>query len=150
MNVVHRIENWGDSHHPRVLDIVRIALGAFLLLKGIAFMQNTEYLKAIIIDQDVINLSNGLLMALVYYVAFAHMVGGVLIGVGILTRFGCIIQIPIVVGAILLSGIFEDAVNYMVWPSVAALIALVIFLILGSGPWSLDRYLGGLGSSSEE
>jgi len=141
MNVVHRIETWGNTHHPKFLDIVRIALGAFLLLKGISFMNNTEYLKQLITDQNIVDFSGGLLMALVYYVAFSHMVGGILIGVGILTRFGCIIQIPIVVGAIFLSGIFQDAINYMVWPSVAALAALIIFLILGSGPWSLDRYL---------
>lgn len=141
MNVVHRIENWGDTHHPKFIDVIRIALGAFLLWKGIAFMGNTEYLKQLITDQTVIDVSPGLLMSLVYYVTFAHMVGGILIGVGILTRFGCIIQIPIVLGAIFLSGIFQDAINYMVWPSVAALAALVLFLILGSGPLSLDRYL---------
>jgi len=141
MNVVHRIENWGDTHHPKFIDIVRIVLGAFLLWKGISFMENTEYLKQLITDQTVIDVSPAILMSLVYYVMFAHMVGGILIGVGILTRFGCILQIPIVLGAIFLSGIFQDAINYMVWPSVAALAALVIFLILGSGPWSLDRYL---------
>jgi len=141
MNVVHRIESWGDTHHPKFIDVIRIALGAFLLWKGIAFMGNTEYLKQLITDQTVIDISPGLLMSLVYYVTFAHMVGGILIGVGILTRFGCIIQIPIVLGAIFLSGIFQDAINYMVWPSVAALAALVLFLILGSGPLSLDRYL---------
>jgi len=144
MNMVHRIENWGDAHHPKFLDIVRVALGAFLLFKGIAFMENTEYLKGLIADQNVINISNGILMALVYYVTFAHMVGGILIGLGVLTRFGCIIQIPIVICAIFLSGIFEDAINYMVWPSVAALAALIVFLLLGSGPWSLDRFLGGV------
>ena len=147
MNLVHRIENWGDTHHPKIIDIVRIALGGFLLFKGIAFMNNTEYLKALIENQNTVDISPGVLMALVYYVTFAHMVGGILIGLGILTRFGCIIQIPIVLGAIFLSGIFQDAINYMVWPSVAALVALVIFLVLGSGPWSLDRYF--LHSSEE-
>jgi uncharacterized membrane protein YphA (DoxX/SURF4 family) len=141
MNLVHRIEGWGDSHHPKFLDIVRIVLGAFLLWKGISFMNNTEYLKELITNQTVVDISPGLLMALVYYVTFAHMVGGILIGVGILTRFGCILQIPIVLGAIFFSGIFQDAINYMVWPSVAALAALVLFLILGSGPLSLDKYL---------
>ena len=141
MNVVHRIETWGDTHHPKFIDVIRFALGAFLLLKGISFMNNTEYLKQLITDQNIVDFSGGLLMALVYYVAFAHMVGGVLIAVGILTRFGCIIQIPIVAGAIFLSGFFQDAINYMVWPSLLALAALVLFLIIGSGPWSLDRYL---------
>lgn len=141
MNLVHRIENWGDTHHPKFIDVIRIALGAFLLFKGISFMQNTEYLKGLIENQDIGNISPGILMGLVYYVTFAHMVGGILIALGILTRFGCIIQIPIVVGAILLSGVFQDAINYMVWPSIAALAALVMFAILGSGPLSLDRYL---------
>jgi putative oxidoreductase len=141
MNMVHRIESWGDSHHPKVIDIVRIALGGFLLFKGIAFMDNTEYLKELITQQDVINVSPGILIALVYYVTFAHMVGGILIGLGILTRFGCIIQIPIVLGAVFLTGIFQDPINGMVWPSIVALAALVMFLILGSGPLSLDRYL---------
>ncbi|HEY8930802.1 MAG TPA: DoxX family protein [Mucilaginibacter sp.] len=140
MNVVHRIENWGDTHHPKVLDIIRVALGAFLLFKGIAFMENMEYLKELIKAQNYVDLSEGLLNAAVYYVIFSHLVGGVLIGVGIWTRFGCIIQIPIVLGAVFLTGIFQDPINAMAWPSIAALAALLMFLILGSGPLSLDRY----------
>ena len=30
MNFLHRIQHWGDSHHPKWLDIVRIILGIFL------------------------------------------------------------------------------------------------------------------------
>ena len=141
MNLVHKIENWGDTHHPKILDLVRIALGVFLLLKGIAFMDNTAYLKSLIDDQNVIDLSPTLLMILVYYVTFAHMVGGILIAVGILTRLGCIIQIPIVLGAVFLTGIFQEPINAMAWPSITALILLILFLILGSGPISLDNYL---------
>jgi uncharacterized membrane protein YphA (DoxX/SURF4 family) len=141
MNLVHKIENWGDTHHPKILDVVRIALGVFLLLKGIAFMDNTAYLKSLIDDQNVVDLSPTLLMILVYYVTFAHMVGGILIAVGILTRLGCIIQIPIVLGAVFLTSIFQEPINAMAWPSITALILLVLFLILGSGPISLDRYL---------
>ncbi len=68
MNLVHKIEHWGDTHHPKMLDLVRVALGVFLLLKGIAFMENTAYLEHLIDSQDVVNLSPGLLMVLVYYV----------------------------------------------------------------------------------
>ncbi len=141
MNLVHKIESWGDSHHPKFLDIIRIALGAFLLLKGIAFMENTEYLKELIQNQSVINVSNGLLLALVYYVTFAHMVGGILIILGILTRFASIIQIPIVLGAVFLTGIFKEPINAEAWPSIVALVLLVMFTIIGSGPLSLDKYL---------
>ena len=48
MNVIHRIEKWGDTHHPRFLDIIRILLGVFLLLKGLGFMNNTANLKTLI------------------------------------------------------------------------------------------------------
>jgi uncharacterized membrane protein YphA (DoxX/SURF4 family) len=143
MNLVHKIEHWGDTHHPKFLDLVRIALGVFLLLKGIAFMDNTAYLRSLIESQDFVILSPDVLMILVYYVTFAHMVGGILIALGILTRLGSIIQIPIVLGAVFLTGtdIFREPINTLAWPSYIALVLLVIFTILGSGPISLDKYL---------
>src|ERR1700744_6016728 len=100
MNMVHKIEAWGDGHHPVVWDVLRIALGIFLLLKGVAFMQNTADLKALIESQNMIDFSSGMLVAMVYYVTFAHMVGGIMITLGILTRLSSIIQIPIIFGAV--------------------------------------------------
>ena len=143
MDLVHKIEKWRDSHHPKFLDIIRVALGIFLLLKGLAFMENSAYLKDMIANQNVVAISPGLLMALVYYVTFAHMVGGVLIAMGTLTRFASIIQIPIVLAAVFLTDIFQSPINTMAWPSIVALILLVLFTIIGSGPLSLDRYLSG-------
>jgi putative oxidoreductase len=141
MNMVHKIERWGDSHHPMVLDLIRIALGVFLLLKGLAFLENSAYLKEMIENQNVVAISSGLLMTLVYYVTFAHLVGGALIAMGILTRFASIIQIPILVAAIFLTDFFQSPINSLVWPSITALALLVLFTIIGSGPLSLDRYL---------
>ncbi|SEP03202.1 DoxX family protein [Mucilaginibacter sp. OK283] len=143
MNVVHKIEHWGDTHHPKILDLIRVALGVFLLLKGIAFMENTAYLRDLIDSQDIVDLSPGVLMVLVYYVTFAHMIGGILITLGIFTRLASLIQIPIVLGAVFVTGIFREPINALEWPSVIALILLSVFTILGSGPISLDRYLEG-------
>ena len=139
--MVHKIERWGDSHHPIALDIIRIALGIFLLLKGMAFMDNTTYLQDLIENQNVVFISPWVLMALVYYVTFAHLVGGVLIAMGTLTRFACIIQIPIVLAAVFLTNIFQETINTMAWPSIVALVLLALFAVIGSGPLSLDRYL---------
>jgi len=144
MNRVHKIERWGDAHHPKVFDLVRIALGIFLLLKGLAFMNNTAYLKELIENQQAIHFSPDILMALVYYVTFAHLVGGTLIALGTLTRLACIIQIPIVFAAVFLTGIFQEPINALLWPSVVALALLALFMVIGSGPWSLDRYLANL------
>jgi putative oxidoreductase len=141
MNVVHKIEQWGDNHHPMFFDLIRIALGVFLLLKGLAFMENSAYLKDMIENQNVVAISSGLLMTIVYYVTFAHLVGGALIALGILTRFACIIQIPIVLAAVFLTDLFQSAINTVAWPSIIALAFLALFTIIGSGPLSLDKYL---------
>jgi uncharacterized membrane protein YphA (DoxX/SURF4 family) len=139
--MVHKIERWGDNHHPIALDIIRMALGIFLLLKGLAFMENSAYLEEMIQNQKVVSLSPGILMAVVYYVTFTHLVGGTLIAMGTLTRFASIIQIPIVFTAVFLTGFFQSPINTMAGPSIVALILLVLFTIIGSGPLSLDRYL---------
>jgi uncharacterized membrane protein YphA (DoxX/SURF4 family) len=141
MNLIHKIEKWGDSHHPKFLDIIRIVLGIFLLLKGLGFMENTANLKYIIENQPDITLPSGVLVALVYYVTFVHMVGGTLIALGILTRFSAIIQIPVVFGAVFFINILQSPFNTDLLSSVAALVFLVVFAVIGSGRLSLENYL---------
>ena len=137
MNLIHRIEKWGDIHHPRFLDIIRIALGVFLLLKGLGFMDNTANLKSMIENQPDISVSEGVLMALVYYVTFVHLVGGTLIALGILTRFSALMQIPVVFGAVFFINVLQSPFNTDLVSSVVALILLVVFAVLGPGRLSL-------------
>jgi putative oxidoreductase len=146
MNLVHKIEDWGDAHHPKVWDILRIILGIFLLLKGVAFMENTAELKGIIEGQDAVTFSSSALVAVVYYVTFAHMVGGAMIALGILTRLSSVIQLPIVFAAVFVNDMLLSPINTQLWFSVVALALLLIFIVIGSGPLSLDRYFGNLPS----
>jgi uncharacterized membrane protein YphA (DoxX/SURF4 family) len=141
MNLIHKIEKWGDTHHPRFLDIVRILLGVFLLLKGLGFMDNTANLQSLIESRTDIMIAPWLLMLLVYYVTFVHMVGGTLIALGILTRFSAIMQIPVVFGAVFFINYFQSPFNTDLASSVAALILLVLFAVIGSGRWSIECYL---------
>ncbi len=141
MNLIHKIESWGDAHHPKLLDVLRIFLGIFLLLKGLGFMENSAYLRSLIENRSDILVPEGLLMALVYYVTFVHMVGGALIAMGILTRFWCIMQLPVVFGAVFFINELQSPFNTDIWSSAAALVLLVVFAILGSGKLSLENYL---------
>jgi putative oxidoreductase len=141
MNIIHKLEKWGDSHHPRILDIIRVALGIFLILKGLAFMENTAGLKSIIENQTDIFLPTAVLLALVYYVTFVHLVGGTLIALGILTRLSALLQIPIVFGAVVFVNMLQSPLNTELWASFTCLVLLFIFVILGSGKLSLDNYL---------
>ena len=141
MNVIHRIEKWGDSHHPRFLDIIRIFLGIFLLLKGLGFMDNTANLKYLLESRADITVAPWVLMLLVYYVTFVHMVGGTLIAMGIMTRFSAIMQIPVVFGAVFFVNVLESPFNTDLASSIVALVLLVLFAIIGSGRWSIENYL---------
>ncbi|RYU91419.1 DoxX family protein [Mucilaginibacter terrigena] len=141
MNVIHKVENWGDKHHPAILDILRIVLGIFLFLKGLTFMQNMSYLQRIIEDQHLINLSSFFLKAVMYYVIFVHMTGGILIALGLLTRLSSVLQLPIVISALFIINIFRSEPNTDLWLSIFACALLIIFALIGSGPLSLNNLL---------
>jgi uncharacterized membrane protein YphA (DoxX/SURF4 family) len=141
MNLIHRIEKWGDSHHPKFLDIIRVALGIFLFLKGLGFMENSASLKVMIENQPDISLSSAWLMAAVYYVTFVHFAGGVLIMLGIFTRLSAIIQLPVVFCAVIFINYLQSPFNTDLISSVAAFVLLVVFAVIGSGKWSVESYL---------
>jgi putative oxidoreductase len=141
MKLISNIENWGDKHHPKLLDLIRILLGVFLLFRGILFYDNMAYLRDMIIEAKLVNLSSEAITALLYYVTYAHLVGGVLIFLGLFTRLASLIQIPIVFAAVFLVNIPNKAVNSELWLSILILALLLLFVIIGSGPLSLDRFL---------
>lgn len=143
MNVVQRIEHWGDIHHARWLDIIRIFLGLLILSKGIAFISDTDAQKDWMIHNSVFNFSGLMAMAVVHIVAFAHLVGGILITIGLVTRFAVVVQIPILIGAVFFVNLTKgfSPLNSELWLSVIVLMLLILFWIIGSGPYSVDHWM---------
>ena len=137
MNYLQRMENWGDHHHPKYLDILRIALGIFLCFKGIEFARNSTLFNEMVGRQ--VPFDSLLQLLIGHYVIFAHTMGGFLLAIGLLTRFACAIQIPILIGAIIF--VNSDLTNHFtaLLLSVLVLGLLFYFLIIGSGPWSVDH-----------
>jgi uncharacterized membrane protein YphA (DoxX/SURF4 family) len=141
MNLLHSVEKWGDTHHPKWLDIIRVVLGIFLVFKGIDFINHMDRLTDLMGRSRFLgSLSLGLLA---HYIVFAHLVGGALIAAGLLTRLACLVQIPVLIGAVFFinssAGIL--APYDVLWLSVIVLLLLVFFLIAGSGPLSVDRQM---------
>ncbi len=136
MNLLQRIEHWGNSHHPKWLAIIRIALGIFLCYKGIDFLLNMGTLINLMTSKTSFGSFTYILAG--QYVVFAHILGGILLILGLFTRFACIIQIPILLGAV----IFVNTNGAMLRPyselflSILILLLLICFLIVGNGPWS--------------
>lgn len=141
MNYVQRLEHWGDTHHPKWIDILRIALGVFLLIKGVEFANSMSTTMNLMSRQTPFD--DFMLIILFHYMVFAHILGGFLLAAGMLTRFACIIQIPVLIGAIIFINLSAQILRPFseLFLSILVLILLIYFLIVGSGPWSLDRVI---------
>ncbi len=139
MNLIERVAYWGDAHHPRWLDILRIVLGIVIFLKGGTFLADTESLRQLI-EQTHIQIYT---WGAVHYVAFSHLVGGILIAIGLVTRVAIGFQLPILFGAVFFVNITRGLtfLNSELWISIVVLVLLLVFLIVGSGPYSLDQQL---------
>ena len=139
MNKIETIEKWGNSHHPKYLDVIRILLGIFLCWKGIDFLKNMGVMNSLLSSR--LSYGSFAVVLLGHYVVFAHIIGGILMALGILTRFGCIIQIPIMAGAIIFVNSQDMFKPYSeMFLSVLILLLLIYFLIVGNGPWAINFF----------
>jgi uncharacterized membrane protein YphA (DoxX/SURF4 family) len=137
MNLLQRLEFWGDRHHPRWMDIVRIALGIFLFYKAVDFLYNMSDLITLMSSQSSFGSFTYVLAG--HYVVFAHLLGGIFLIFGVLTRFACLIQIPVLLGAVFFVRSNQDMLRpySQLGITILVLLLLIYFLIAGNGPWSI-------------
>jgi putative oxidoreductase len=135
MGTVKTLNKWANRHTYLAIDLFRIALGIIIFIKGLHFMNDTQVL--IDLFKPIQNLAGG--MIALHYVAPAHLIGGLLIIFGLLTRWAIIVQLPIIIGAIIINFVGEmDITNLAL--SVTVLILCIFFLLYGSGKRSADYY----------
>ncbi|MFZ2905685.1 MAG: DoxX family protein [Cyclobacteriaceae bacterium] len=138
MSVVTDVEKWGNSHRPGFLDIFRIVLGVFLTYKGLDFITNMDELEMTTSGVNVAFAG----AALAHYVVFAHILGGPLIAFGLFTRIVCLIQVPILIGAVIFvnypKGFLSMGNQMELWASILVLVGLIVFMIFGAGKYSID------------
>lgn len=140
MNLVQRVEHWGDTHHPQWLDIVRILLGVFLCYKGVEFLYNMGSMLSLLSNQMAFGSFSSMLMS--NYIAFAHILGGILLILGALTRFACLLQIPILLGAIFFINLNREMYRPFseLLVSIGVLLLLILFLVVGNGKLQLLKF----------
>ncbi len=138
MRTMYQIRQWGTDHHPRWLVVLRVALGICLFVKGITFMSNTALLDRVLSG----SVWAGNAPALAILITWANLLGGFMLTVGLLTRLVALLQIPILVGAIVFINAQRNGFAYQSELGLALLVLLllIVFLIEGSGPLSLDGY----------
>lgn len=124
-----------DSKTGLGYGLIRIFLGIALTIRGWMVLSNPES----IIDLGV----NEELYVWVSLVAISHLLGGILLGIGFLTRLGALIQIPILFSATFF--VYANTKLMMGGQSfeLAAMVLflLCVFLIFGAGPLSVKEFM---------
>ena len=136
MYAVSKLNKWANAHTNIGFDVLRVLLGAFLFYKGMDFMAHT----GMIIDVLEPVKTFGWTMIIVHYISLVHLVGGLFIMLGLLTRPSILLQLPILLSAVLLN-FFGEMVVMNLLQALIALLLSVFFLMYGSGKHSVDYNL---------
>lgn len=121
------------------MDFLRIYLGIGLFAKGLIFIIAPKVLSSWMQTGEILVLET----LVSHYVVLAHICGGFLLMLGLLTRISAIFQLPILLGAVffvhLQEGFLSPSQNLEFTILVSFLLVLITFT--GSGPLSVDAYV---------
>ena len=132
---VKGLNKWANAHTNYGIDTLRIVLGVFLLIKGASFITNSRDFEDLI--APVSNFMGGMLTF--HYIAAAHIMGGIMIIFGLLTRWAIIAQLPILFGAVIINFLGEMHVVNLILAIVTFVVSL-FFVFYGGGKHSADYY----------
>jgi uncharacterized membrane protein YphA (DoxX/SURF4 family) len=138
MGILHQLEKWSTTHHPRWLVFLRVALGISLFFKGITFLTNSVKLETILSETGISQYNSWM----PFVITWLHLFCGFLIVIGLLTRWASLILIPILFFAVIFinaqRGVFAAESEFGF--SLVILLLLIFFFVEGGGPLSLDNH----------
>ena len=119
--------------------ILRIVLGAMLVIKGMIFLNDSSSLQLTI---EGIRIPGNYNLLLADAIVWIHLIGGVFIVAGLFTRSSCLVNLPIVLGAVLFVNLPHRTINNTseLLLSILILALLVVFMIKGGGLISASQY----------
>lgn len=128
------------SHRRIPMDLIRIYLGIALLVKGVQFFRDPAFVRQALTQDGILGSAPDII---VYYITLAHVVGGLLLALGLWTRVAALVQIPVLFGAAFLVHLPEGTLTYTHRFEFTALVLflLVLLLVHGGGRISLDHRL---------
>jgi uncharacterized membrane protein YphA (DoxX/SURF4 family) len=148
MKRMKEITQWIEDHREWCFDLMRMYLGVGLMVKGIYFLWQPNYVMSLVMESGNYSAWNTLL---VHYVSMGHVAGGFLMAIGMITRVGAAIQLPILFGAVffihLKDGLFAKDQSFEF--SALVLFLVILITIYGSGKLSVDYYLNKKGKGEE-
>ena len=141
MKNINDCKQWIQSHVDIVIDLVRMYLGVGLFVKGFYFLMHKEEMQKLLEGADNVVFAQG---AVAHYVIPVHLVGGLLLAIGLLTRLAALAQMPILIGAVFYFWLpqvlfFEQRQNFEF--AMLVLFLLVLIFVYGGGRFSVDHLI---------
>lgn len=128
---------FSKTHNDVALDVIRVFLGIALFIRGLLFVSDSSSIMELVAVGEMDYMLPSLMM---YAAILAHLVGGLMMAVGLLTRIAALVQIPVLMGAVIIAllqgGLIEP--NQSLELSALVLVLLFIFLVFGSGRYSVN------------
>ena len=130
-----------NASQPRWLTIIRVALGLILFWKGISFIRDASDLQEML-QRMSIGVVDKNTEWIAFLITYLNLLGGLFIIVGLFTKTSCIVQIPILIGAVFFVNTSEglNQSNSELILSAVVLVLLIVFARIGSGVISADEY----------
>lgn len=123
-----------DSNQHFAYAFIRIFLGVVLFIRGWILVSDPDAIIALVGEQK--------LHIWFSYLTIGHLLGGLSIALGLFTRIGALLQIPILITAVFFIHAQQEIMSGNQSLELASLVLflLVIILFYGSGRLSLDKY----------
>ena len=134
MKLFNKILEWFNTNHDLAYSLIRIILGVALFVRGLILLSDPAAISELAGENK--------LYWWYSYITIIHIIAGLLLSLGLLTRVAALLQIPILVGAVFFIHMQQGLVTEGQSLELAALVLvlLIVYFLFGSGSLSLDHY----------
>ena len=135
MKFINDIILWLNKNTNVAYSLIRIFLGVALFIRGIILASDPAVITTLAGEDKIYWWYS--------YITIAHLIGGLSLALGLLTRLGSLLQIPVLFGAVFLVHLKQGllSVGQSLELSVLVLVLLIIYFVFGSGAISVDNSL---------
>ena len=129
-----------NAFRGRSFDLLRIYMGVALFIRGMQFIVDADTFFGLMSADSSSQLQSTLLL---HYVALTHIFGGFMLMAGLLTRVAVLLQIPVLIGALVVTGGPAGLLQGFQGFELASLTLFLLLLLFLHGPgiWSADYFL---------
>lgn len=133
MAFFEKLKLWLDKNSDLAYGLIRIFLGVALFVRGWILASDPAAITRLA-EEDKIYWWYS-------YITVAHIIGGFSLAIGLITRLGSLLQIPVLFGAVFLVHLKQGllSVGQSLELSALVLVLLLIYFVFGSGGLSVDR-----------